>query len=73
MRSLFLLLACAAAAAQDRYPDEFFAGKVVQLTGKRLTLHYDFEADTQMRDFETLNPAGLLRKQRARSASRTGA
>jgi len=60
--TLSLLLFAAAAAAQTRYADEFFAGKLIAARGNTVTLRYDFEKPGQMQDFEVRAPEGLAPK-----------
>ena len=55
---LALLLASGPALAATPV-DAFFAGRVVDLDGRRITLHYDFSSQRQMADFELVQPPGL--------------
>jgi hypothetical protein len=59
MRTLLLLLILAALASAEPL-DRFFFGRVVSVRGRRVTLSYDFEEREQLKDFESVEPPGLL-------------
>ena len=50
-----------AAPERPRIPiNKFFHGKVLRVKKGRVTLHYDFEKEEQLKDFEEWRPAHLL-------------